>query len=144
MFGQAVSAGLFDLRDKNYPIGEGELFRTKQVFVCEVCGLRTNRVETGVNGMLRVICPNSVECWHHDIHDRVVLLRSPDVHPTRADELRGEIAAIKSENEQSLHDDLEDGADPGLSHRCQMTSIFGFRFDPKSGSRCRHTFSHST
>lgn len=68
---------LYDIREHNYPNRRGDHFRSLQVFECGVCGAITNEVIMGgAPGLgVRVLCPHSSECWHHDVGIKIQELR---------------------------------------------------------------------
>ncbi len=64
---------LYDLRNRDYPNKRGDVFRSLQVFECYVCGALSNEVVMGgwPGYGVRVICPQSSECWHHALEDKI-------------------------------------------------------------------------
>lgn len=67
---------LYDLRQRTYPNKRGDIFRSVQVFECWVCGALSNEVVMGgwPGYGVRVICPQSSECWHHEMEDKIKAL----------------------------------------------------------------------
>ncbi|MBI5152919.1 MAG: hypothetical protein HZA36_00435 [Parcubacteria group bacterium] len=117
------NAILYDMRKKDYPNKRGDTFRTLQVFKCWVCGGLTNRVVMGGHPGYGVatICPNSSECWHHEIEDKIRWFKYP--HPkSYKEELKEEIDTMRKEHENHVKHDLEGACDKTLqgdvSHVC--------------------------
>jgi len=124
---------LYDLRKRNYPNKRGDSFRSLQVFECWVCGVLTNEVVMGgSHGYgVRVICPQSAECWHHELELKVNLLRQP--HPkTYKAELQQEIDEIKKRHKRQIKNDIV--GSPDFSLRENVTNVRSF----KSNSGCIH------
>ncbi|OGL73029.1 hypothetical protein A3E39_00750 [Candidatus Uhrbacteria bacterium RIFCSPHIGHO2_12_FULL_60_25] len=115
------SVRLYDLRKDNFPDKRGDDFRSLQVFTCWVCGAVTNRVVMGgyPGYGVRVICPNSSECWHHELEQKVSWLEHP--HPKAyTDALRQEIEGFKVEHQSLVQSDIE--GDPDHSLKGQVTN----------------------
>jgi len=68
---------LYDIREKNYPNRRDDSFRSLQVFECTVCEVLTNEVIMGgAPGLgVKMICPYSAECWHHELQIKIQDLR---------------------------------------------------------------------
>ncbi len=125
---------LYDMRKKDYPNKRGDTFRTFQVFKCWVCNALTNKVTMGgYPGFgCATICPNSSECWHHELERKIKWLRNP--HPkSYKEELQEEIDAEHKENAHLALNDLEGAYDKTLIEG--MSNVCSFK--PNNPS-CRH------
>jgi len=127
---------LYDMREKDHPNKRGDVFRTLQVFKCWVCYALTNKVKVtagGYPGYVYVMtCPNSSECWHHELERKIRWLRNP--HPkSYKEELREEIDTERKENALFVINDLEGPYDKKLEGSTNNVCSFKVN-DPK----CRH------
>lgn len=126
---------LYDIRKKDYPNNQGDTFRSLQIFECCICGALSNRVIMGgSNGYgVRVVCPNSSECWHHELEEKMEWLAKP--HPqSYKRELQKEVDKMKRKNEKYIRNDVE--GNPNMSFKRQMTNTFSRKID----SSCIHGF----
>ena len=124
---------LYDIRDRNYPNHRGDEFRSLQVFKCWVCEAMTNRVIIGgyLTSGVRVPCPHSSECWHHEIEEKVRLLNQP--HPqSYKTELQQEIEVMKRQYLDQIINDIV--GDPDFSLTATVTNVRSH----KIGSACKH------
>ena len=124
---------LYDIPLRNYPSQRGDTFRSLQVFKCWVCNALTNKVVMGgyPGYGVRAICPNSSECWHHELEDK--LMRLNKSHPQSYEkELQKEIGDIKRLHEKDVKNDLE--GNPDMNLRRPVTNTRSF----KPGSNCKH------
>ncbi|MEK7498536.1 MAG: hypothetical protein AAB611_01600 [Patescibacteria group bacterium] len=125
---------LYDMRKKDYPNKRGDTFRTLQVFKCWVCNALTNRVTMGgyPGYGCATICPNSGECWHHELEEKIKWLKYP--HPgSYKEELRQEIDAMRKEYEHLVEHDLLGACDKTLEKSASHVCSF------KPGNpECRH------
>lgn len=127
---------LYDIRKRNYPNKRGDDFRSLQVFECWVCGTFTNQVVMGgyPGYGVRAVCPQSAECWHHELEDKIKLLAQP--HPqTYKAELQREIEEIKEKNKKRIKNDIL--GSPDFSLKQSVTNVHSF--NRKSG-KCTHLF----
>ncbi|MBI5421136.1 MAG: hypothetical protein HZA35_02375 [Parcubacteria group bacterium] len=92
---------LYDMRKKDYPNKRDDTFRTLQVFKCWVCGGLTNRVTMGgyPGYGVATICPNSSECWHHELYRKITWLKRHP-HPKH----------YKEELQQEIDDEVKESA----------------------------------
>lgn len=74
---------LYDIRKRDYPNKRGDSFRSLQVFKCWVCGALTNQVIMGgyLGYGVRAICPQSDQCWHHELEEKIRWLNNPHPNP---------------------------------------------------------------
>ncbi|MDO8560794.1 MAG: hypothetical protein Q7R91_01095 [bacterium] len=124
---------LFDLTKRDYPNKRGDVFRGLQVFECWVCGALSNRVVMGgyPGYGVRVVCPNSSECWHHELRSKMKWLDKP--HPQAyKDEVKKEIDDMKKEHQADVKDDLE--GNPDMTQKRSITNTRSF----KLSSACKH------
>ncbi len=124
---------LFDLKKKDYPHQRGDVFRSRQVAECWVCQALTNRVVMGGHPGygVRLVCPNSSECWHHELENKLKLLHPP--HPkSYKDELQKEIDEMKKLHKKDIKNDLEGNYDK--TQKRPVTNVRSF----KNGSTCSH------
>lgn len=127
---------LFDLTKRNYPSQRGDTFRSLQVSECWVCGALSNRVVMGGSPGygVRVVCPNSSECWHHELEKKVEWLDKP--HPrSYKDELQKKVDEMKLQHREDVRNDLKGNPDMTLPHRWVTNT-----FSRKLKSQCRHGF----
>lgn len=127
---------LYDIRKKNYPHERGDDFRSLQVFECWVCGSFTNQVVMGGSPGygVRAICPQSAECWHHELEKKVKLLAQP--HPkTYKAELQHEIEEIKEKKKEHIKNDI--AGSPDFTLKESVTNTCSFKPNPK---KCTHFF----
>lgn len=128
---------LYDVTTRDYPNQRGDIFRSLQIFKCWVCGVLSNRVIVGWHSPgygVRVVCPNSSECWHHELEKRVELLYKP--HPqSYKDKLQSEIDAIKQKHLAGAKNDLEGNPDMTLPRRWVTHT-----FSQGLKSFCKHDF----
>lgn len=126
---------LYDIRRKDYPDERGDVFRSLQVFECWVCEALSNRVIMGgyPGYGVRAVCPNSSECWHHELEERMAWLAKP--HPQSCkDALQKEIDEIKKQYQGKIKNDLE--GNPDMSLKRLITNTFSR--NPRSS--CTHRF----
>lgn len=126
---------LFDLSKRDYPNQRGDTFRSLQVSECWVCGALSNRVVIGgSHGYgIRVVCPNSSECWHHKLEEKMEWLAKP--HPqSYKRELQKEVDKIKISIQEYVKGDID--GNPDMSLKRSMTNTFS----RKTGSSCTHGF----
>ncbi|MEK7087316.1 MAG: hypothetical protein AAB958_01275, partial [Patescibacteria group bacterium] len=112
-------------------------FRSLQVFECTVCGALTNLVIMGGGPGLgiRILCPHSSNCWHHDLAIKIRELRLEyTIQPQRFREMVIEILGALRRF-KILTDDIVGNAD--LSLKNQVTNSFSKRTDKK----CLHEHS---
>ena len=124
---------LFDLDKRDYPSERGDTFRSLQVSECWVCGALSNRVVMGgyPGYGVRVVCPNSFECWHHELENKLKWLDKP--HPlSYKNELQKEIDEMKKKHQADVKNYLEGNPDMKLKHWVTNTRSF------KPGSACKH------
>lgn len=135
----AASIVLFDVRKNDFPSERGAVFRTLQVYRCEICGARTNRaVIGGYPGYgLRVPCPNAVACWHHELEQKTRLLGWPHPRGYRA-ALVAEIRAAKTRARIKIVHDVAGPADRSV-RGYRVTNTWAYA----PGSRCRHDLERS-
>ena len=129
----AKTVKLYDLREKNYPNKRGDTFRSLQVFECPVCKALSNKVIIGgSHGYgVRVICPHSSKCWHHELQEKKEWLDKP--HPrSYKDELRKEIAEMKTNVPDDIKNDVK--GNPEIAPLKPMTNTFSRVF----GGSCKH------
>lgn len=127
---------LYDLTKRDYPNQRGDTFRSLQVSECWVCGALSNRVVMGGSPGygVRVVCPNSSKCWHHELEKKVEWLDK--LHPqSYKDELQKEVDEMKLQHRADVKNDLEGNPDMTLPHRCVTNT---FSYDPKNS--CKHSF----
>lgn len=125
---------LYDMRKKDYPNKRGDTFRTLQVFKCWVCCALTNKVVMGgyPGYGCATICPNSSECWHHELERKIKWLRNP--HPkSYKKELQEEINAEREESAHLVLNDLEGACDKTLEQG--VSNVCSFKLN---NSQCRH------
>jgi hypothetical protein len=128
-----MEAKLFDIRKKNYPNKRGDVFRSLQIFECWVCKATTNKVVMGGSPGygIRAVCPNSSECWHHEIEEKIKLLDKP--HPkSYAEELKKEVKEALEKHKEDIKNDIEGNPDPELKRSVTNTKSY------KSGTSCNH------
>ena len=126
---------LYDIRERDYPGGRGTTFRTLQVAECWVCKTKSNHAVIGgwPGCGLRFCCPNSGECWHHELERKVKLAKKP--HPKGyQSEINAEIKNIRKQYRKTTKDDIEGEVD--LNQIVSMTNVRGSKF----GSNCKHSF----
>lgn len=126
---------LYDLRKSNYPDQRGDVFRSLQVFECWVCGARTNRIVMGgyPGYGVRVICPNSCECWHHVLEHKLDWLGRPHPQDYKAS-LEREIASFRERYNDRMKNDIIGEPNPSLKGEVTNTQSF------RTGSFCEHEF----
>ena len=117
---------LYDLREQRYPNKRGDTFRSLQVFECWVCGALTNLVIMGgsVGYGVRAVCPNSAECWHHVIEDKLRLSDKP--HPTSYKrELETEIEQLRAARRAKIKNDIT--GQPDMTLKEPVTNVRSFK-----------------
>ena len=89
---------LYDLREHRYPDKRGDAFRSLQVARCWVCGAFSNRVVMGgyPGYGVRMVCPNSAECWHHELEIKIRWLQDHPHPRAYKEELEKEIEEMKN------------------------------------------------
>ena len=125
---------LYDIEKHNYPSNRGDVFRSLQVFECGICKAMTNEVVMGgsMSYGVRTVCPNSSECWHHELEDKVELLKQP--HPKMyKDALKKEIDQIRKKNKSKIKNDIK--GEPDLKLKDEVTNTWSFDPDNK---KCTH------
>jgi len=130
-----AEAKLFDIHRDRYPNKRSDVFRSLQTYRCWVCGALTNQVVMGgwPGYGVRVICPNSAECWHHVLEHKLNWLKRP--HPAAYKEaLAAEIEVFRCKYANQVKNDLE--GEPDLSQFYGVTNTLSWR----RGSGCRHGF----
>lgn len=98
---------LYDINERDYPNKRGDTFRCLQVFECGICGGLSNHVEMGGwPGLgVRVHCPNDLECWHHELQEKLRLASEP--HPqSYLDELVKELDALRGRVRGQIVNDI--------------------------------------
>lgn len=103
---------LYDISQRNYPNQRGDSFRSLQVFECRVCAAVTNHVVMGgwPGYGMRIICPNSDKCWHHEIELKIEWLKKP--HPAAyVQALEMEIKTMRDAIAEHVHHDLAGSPD---------------------------------
>ena len=127
------SVKLYDLETEKYPHERGDCFRSRQVFECPICGGLTNRVVMGgyPGWGLRAVCPNSSECWHHELEDKIRWLSNPHPQGYR-DALEAEIIELRTRDQPLAKNDLV--GEPDLSLRRRVTNTRSYQ----QGSNCTH------
>jgi hypothetical protein len=127
---------LYNLQKRDYPNKRGDVFRSTQVFECDVCHALTNEVVMGgyPGYGVRVICPNSCECWHHVLEHKLTWLKKP--HPkVYSVVLSNEIEIFREKYRGRVRSDLV--GSPDLSQkRGGVTNTMSHR----KGSFCEHFF----
>ena len=124
---------LYDLRAGDHPNNRGSEFRSFQVFECLICGGLSNKVILGgyPGHGVRVACPNSAECWHHELERMVNWLKHP--HPqTYKDELQKEVNEMEASNRHRVEDDIV--GSPDMAQKREVTNTFSRII----GSPCTH------
>lgn len=112
---------LYDIRKHDYPNKRGDHFRSLQVFECWVCNALTNEVVMGgsMGYGVRAVCPNSAECWHHELEAKIKLLDMP--HPkSYKQELQKEIDELKQKHRSKVKNDLK--GEPDYSLKLTVTN----------------------
>ncbi len=107
---------LYDISQCNYPNQRGDSFRSLQVFECIVCTAMTNCVVMGgwPGYGMRIICPNSGECWHHEIELKIKWLKKP--HPAvYMQDLEMEIETMRGAAAEYVRHDL--AGNPDMNQR---------------------------
>jgi hypothetical protein len=126
---------LYDLDKRDYLNKRGDSFRSLQVSKCWVCGALSNYVIMGgyPGYGVRVICPNSSECWHHELEEKIEWLDNP--HPkSYKDELQKEIDEMKKQHSEDIKNDLEGNPDMTLFRG--VTNTFSYSKD--KNPNCNH------
>jgi hypothetical protein len=126
---------LYDLDKGDYPKKRGSVFRSIQVFECDICGALTNKVIIGgfyPDYGIKVVCPNSTKCWHHELEIMIRWLSKP--HPrSYKDELSREIKEEREKHRSEIKNDLEGNPDMSLPRR-KVTNTFSYNLD----NPCNH------
>lgn len=113
---------LYDLEKDGVPIPPKSSVRTKQVFVCLICGGKTNRVIGCCSGKVKAVCPNFGEYWHHRLELEIkTLVRARQTEDRISDErvfdlFREEIATLQAECEGLVTHDIEGKPKGGTEH----------------------------
>ena len=128
---------LYDIREKDYPNQRGDSFRSLQVFECAVCEALTNLVIMGgAPGLgIRMLCPHSSDCWHHDLAIKIQELRleyksQPQQFREKVREILGALRSFKV-----LTDDIV--GNPDLSLKSSVTNSYSKSID----KNCLHYYS---
>ncbi|HCC23834.1 TPA: hypothetical protein DF272_06700 [Candidatus Falkowbacteria bacterium] len=112
---------LYDLRKWDYPRRRGDVFRSLQVFKCPVCGALSNLVIMGGHPGygVRVICPSSSACWHHELEFNIKKLKLTENEPVK---LHSAIGELRIQCREKVKSDLVGEYD--LSLKRTMTNTF--------------------
>ncbi len=122
---------LYDIREKNYPNQRHDSFRSLQVFECTVCEALTNMVIMGgAPGLgIKIICPHSSECWHHDLAIKIQELRLKFINESqRFREVVTKILGALKRLDMITNDIL---GNPYLSQKSSVSNSFSKRIDKK-------------
>ncbi|OGN41450.1 MAG: hypothetical protein A2606_01605 [Candidatus Yanofskybacteria bacterium RIFOXYD1_FULL_42_10] len=121
----AKTVKLYDLRERNYPHNRGDKFRSLQIFECWVCGALSNQVIMGgyLGYGVRVVCPNSSECWHHELEEKLKWLEK--LYPkSYKQKFQKEITVMKRQHKAKIKNDIE--GKPNMSLKRPMTNTFSW------------------
>lgn len=128
---------LYDIRERNYPNKRNDNFRSLQIFECNVCEALTNFVIMGGSPGLgmRVLCPHSSDCWHHDLAIKIRELRvtyksEPQRFREKVIEILGTLRRFKI-----LTDDILGVPDLSLKSSAHNS------FSKPQNKKCLHEFS---
>ena len=124
---------LYDILARDYPMSLGEVFRTRQVFECWVCGALSNAAVAShvPYQAIQVFCPQSQECWHHDL-ENLLIQETKSSTPEEMGSLKKAIQFIKDRHCGVSLDDIK--GSPDLIDRHPVTSVRSIRF----GYFCKH------
>lgn len=101
---------LHDMRQSPWPEGaqRGDEWYTLQMYVCGLCGGKTNRVFMGGSPGTgpRRICPNAREKWHWQLEDMVDRLNEGGHPQSYYEELRSEFKKLKKQCREWVEDEI--------------------------------------
>lgn len=98
---------LCDLNKREQPREKGAPFRSLQIFICSVCGGKTNNLRNGVPPAAGpfIYCPNAKKKWHVILAGKFHLALQP--HPkSYLRDLEEDIEGILKDNKEDIEDDL--------------------------------------
>ena len=120
---KAQTERLYDLRKRTHP-SQGT-FRTLQVFECWVCGGLTNKLHAysacPIGYREDTVCPNSGECWHHELEKKLHWLTRSHPKGYKA-ELEREIDTMRQQCVKKVKNDLV--GKPNLKLKKPVTHTF--------------------
>jgi len=98
---------LCDLNKREQPKQKGMPFRSLQIFICSVCGGKTNNLSNGVPPMGGpfIYCANAGKKWHEVLAGKFRLASQP--HPkSYLRDLEEDIEGILKDNKEDIKNDL--------------------------------------
>lgn len=127
---------LFDMRKNDWPRDEFAIWRTVQVYRCGICGALTNecfgRGCLLSTSLVHTICPNAMECWHHELEIKLEWLNHP--HPRAYREtLEEEIRELRAGVKRSVRNNVVGDADTSL-----VVNDVHWTGSCKPGQHCKH------